>query len=99
MLRKGCSNFIKAISSNQSIASCSILPNHLQVSNYSTKSLSHDIPDHLKYVPDAPDPSFFQMVEYFYHRGWQIVEDKLVEENRQRISEEEKRKRVRGYLR
>ena len=100
MLRKGCSNLIKAIATsttNQS-AIASILPNHLhQHQNYSTK-LSHEIPEHLKYVPDSPDPSFFHMVEYFYHRGWQIVEDKLVEENRSRISEDENRKRVRGYL-
>lgn len=103
MFRKGCSSLIKAITAsttNQSITCCSVLPNHLQqqIHNYSTVVQSHDIPEHLKYIPDSADPSFFQMVEYFYHRGWQFVEDKLVEENRSRISEEEKRKRVRGYL-
>lgn len=98
MLRKGCSSLIKAITSgtsNQS-AIASVLPGHLSAP-YSTK-VSHEIPEHLRYVPDSADPSFFQMVEYFYHRGWQLVEDKLVEENRSRISEDEKRKRVRGYL-
>jgi glutamate dehydrogenase (NAD(P)+) len=63
-----------------------------------TGPVSHEIPQHLQYVPDAPDPSFFHMVEYFYHRGWQVVEDKLVEENRSKISDSEKRERVRGYL-
>lgn len=104
MLRKGCSNLIKAITStqipNQTASIASVLPNHQLINQqncYSTK-VSHEIPEHLRYVPDSPDPSFFHMVEYFYHRGWQIVEDKLVEENRSRISEDEKRKRVRGYL-
>lgn len=64
----------------------------------SKNGVSHEIPEHLTYVPDAADPSFFHMVEYFYHRGWQVVEDKLVEENRSKINESEKRERVRGYL-
>lgn len=58
----------------------------------------HKIPENLQYVEDAEDPSFFHMVEYFYHRGWQVVEDKLVEEFRGKLSLEEKRKKVRGYL-
>lgn len=58
----------------------------------------HQIPEHLQYVPDSEDPSFFHMVEYFYHRGWQVVEDKLVEEFKGRIAADEKRKRVNGYL-
>lgn len=58
----------------------------------------HQIPEHLEYVPTSEDPSFFHMVEYFYHKGWQVVEDKLVEEFKGRMSSEEKRKRVNGYL-
>lgn len=58
----------------------------------------HKIPDHLEYVPASEDPSFFHMVEYFYHKGWQVVEDKLVEEFKGKMSPEEKRKRVNGYL-
>lgn len=58
----------------------------------------HRIPEQIKYVETAPDPSFFHMVEYFYHRGWTIVEDKLVEEFKGRGTPEEKRKKVRGYL-
>ena len=59
----------------------------------------HRIPESLRYVEDSADPSFFHMVEYFYHRGWRIVEDKLVDEFRApRMSLEEKRKKVRGYL-
>lgn len=58
----------------------------------------HKIPEHLAYVPNSEDPSFFHMVEYFYHKGWQVVEDKLVEEFKGRLTTEEKRKRVNGYL-
>lgn len=58
----------------------------------------HNIPEHLAYVPNSEDPSFFHMVEYFYHKGWQVVEDKLVEEFKGRLTAEEKRKRVNGYL-
>lgn len=60
--------------------------------------LQHKVPEHLEYVTNSEDPSFFHMVEYFYHKGWQVVEDKLVEEFKGRISIEEKRKRVNGYL-
>lgn len=60
--------------------------------------LQHKVPEHLEYVPNSEDPSFFHMVEYFYHKGWQVVEDKLVEEFKGKISSEEKRKRVNGYL-
>ncbi|CAG2105049.1 unnamed protein product, partial [Medioppia subpectinata] len=59
---------------------------------------SHEIPESLRYVEDSADPSFFHMVEYFYHKGWQCVEDKLVEEFKGKLTPEEKRKKVRGYL-
>lgn len=58
----------------------------------------HEIPENIAYVEDADDPSFFHMVEFFYHRGWQVVEDKLVEEFKGKLALDEKRKRVRGYL-
>ncbi|XP_063089819.1 glutamate dehydrogenase 1, mitochondrial [Cavia porcellus] len=45
------------------------------------------------------DPNFFKMVEGFFDRGADIVEDKLVEDLRTRESEEQKRNRVRGILR
>uniref|UniRef100_G3ML80 glutamate dehydrogenase [NAD(P)(+)] n=2 Tax=Amblyomma TaxID=6942 RepID=G3ML80_AMBMU len=69
------------------------------VSQHQRRSYSdHKMPEQLQYVEDAEDPSFFHMVEYFYHRGWQVVEDKLVEEFKGKLSLEEKRKKVRGYL-
>lgn len=60
----------------------------------------HQIPDRLKNMPDDPNPKFFDMVEYFFHRACQIVEDKLVEDigKRSRMSVEEKKKKVKGIL-
>jgi len=58
----------------------------------------HKIPDRLEYIPTAEDPSFFESVEYFFHRGCQIVEDQLVEEMKERIPLDDKRKKVKGIL-
>lgn len=91
---------------------CKINPNALDLSLNAARSnllrassfllsryySSHVIPEHLHYVEDAEQPSFFHMVEYFYHKGWQVVEEKLVEEFKGKLSLEEKREKVRGYL-
>lgn len=59
----------------------------------------HQIPERLKDVPTSPDPKFFDMVEYFFHRACQIVEDKLVADIKSpKMSLEDKRKKVRGIL-
>lgn len=58
----------------------------------------HQIPERLRDVPTAADPKFFDMVEYFFHRGCQIAEDKLVEDIKGNLSIEEKKKRVKGIL-
>lgn len=60
----------------------------------------HQIPERLKDVPNAANPKFFDMVEYFFHRGCQIVEDKLVEDvgKGSRITLEERKKKVKGIL-
>ena len=47
---------------------------------------------------DEYDPNFFEMVEMFFDKAASLVEDKLVEEMKGRISVEEKRNRVRGIL-
>ena len=36
------------------------------------------IPERLAHVPEAEDPNFFNMVEYFYHKACVLAEDKLV---------------------
>lgn len=60
----------------------------------------HQVPDRLKDVPEAPNPRFFDMVEYFFHRACQIIEDKLVEDigKRSRVTIEERKKKVKGIL-
>jgi len=60
----------------------------------------HQIPDRLKDVPEAANPKFFDMVEYFFHRACQIIEDKLVEDirKRSRATVEERQKKVKGIL-
>lgn len=59
---------------------------------------SHQIPARLKDVPTAQDPKFFDMVEYFFHRGCQVSEEKLVEEMKGKESLEAKKKKVKGIL-
>uniref|UniRef100_A0A182IW02 glutamate dehydrogenase [NAD(P)(+)] n=2 Tax=Endopterygota TaxID=33392 RepID=A0A182IW02_ANOAO len=58
----------------------------------------HQIPERLKDVSTSPNPRFFDMVEYFFHRACQICEDKLVEDMKGRASLEEKKKKVKGIL-
>lgn len=60
----------------------------------------HQIPERLQDVPTAPNPKFFDMVEYFFHRACMIVEDKLVEDvgKRSRMTIEERKKKVKGIL-
>jgi len=58
----------------------------------------HKVPDRLAYIPDAEDPAFFEMVEYYFHRGCQMVEDSLIEEMKDRISLQDKRNRTSGIL-
>lgn len=60
----------------------------------------HQIPERLKDVPNAANPKFFDMVEYFFHRACQIAEDKLVEDvaKRSRLTVEERKKKVKGIL-
>ncbi|KAL3197716.1 hypothetical protein MRX96_044779, partial [Rhipicephalus microplus] len=94
-LRQLANAYGQAVTCRKSVKSA-IAP---MVSQYQRRSYSdHKMPEHLQYVEDSEDPSFFHMVEYFYHRGWQVVEDKLVEEFKGKLSLEEKRKKVRGYL-
>lgn len=52
----------------------------------------------VSYVEDAQDPSFADMVEYFFNRGASIVEDHLVQTLKGRMTQDEKRHRVQGIL-
>lgn len=62
----------------------------------------HQIPDRLKDVPTHPNPRFFDMVEYFFHRACMLVEDKLVEDlanvKGSRLDLEQRKHKVKGIL-
>lgn len=81
-----------------------LTPAALQTTTSSSSSCrgyaDHQIPERLKDVPTAPNPKFFDMVEYFFHRACQIIEEKLVEDvgKRSRLSVEERKKKVKGIL-
>ncbi|XP_031338059.1 glutamate dehydrogenase, mitochondrial [Photinus pyralis] len=62
--------------SNEIKAALKMLPSVFQTRNYA----DHKIPDRLKDIPTHPNPKFFDMVEYFFHKACMIVEDKLVED-------------------
>ena len=49
-------------------------------------------------LPEQSDPEFFEMVEYFFHRGCQLVEPHLVDTMRSRAPRDDKAKKVRGIL-
>merc|ERR1711997_798637 len=67
-------------------------PNHVYDATWS-------IPERLKGVPTADDPSFFNMVEYYFHKACILGEPRFMDlMKRMRISEEEKRKKVHGIL-
>jgi len=58
------------------------------------------IPDRLQHIPEAEDPGFFEMVEYFFHKSCVLIEDRLVDVNMKntRASREEKVKKAHGIL-
>ena len=58
------------------------------------------IPERLVHIPEAEDPGFFEMVEYFFHKACILSEDKLidVEMKSMRATREEKAKKAHGIL-
>jgi len=57
------------------------------------------IPERLEGIPEAENPAFFNMVEYYYHRACVLAEERLIKDlAKLRISEEDKRKKVHGIL-
>jgi len=58
-----------------------------------------EIPERLQNIPEADDPNFFNMVEYFFHKACILAESTLVAElNKFRMTGEEKQKKVHGIL-
>ncbi|KAJ8918049.1 hypothetical protein NQ315_011505 [Exocentrus adspersus] len=70
----------------------------LQGRNYA----DHVIPDRLKDMPVNPNPRFFDMVEYFFHKACVLVEDKLVEDlgkvKGSKLTLQQRKAKVRGIL-
>lgn len=62
----------------------------------------HVIPDRLQDMPDNPNPRFFDMVEYFFHKACVLVEDKLVEDlskvKGSKLTLEQRKAKVKGIL-
>lgn len=62
----------------------------------------HVIPDRLKDMPENPNPRFFDMVEYFFHKACVLVEDKLVEDlskvKGSKLTLDQRKAKVKGIL-
>lgn len=75
-----------------------VLPAAVQNRTYA----DHVIPDRLKDMPTNPNPRFFDMVEYFFHKACVLVEDKLVEDlakvKGSRLNLEQRKAKVKGIL-
>merc|ERR1712240_604577 len=56
--------------------------------------------ERLVHIPEAEDPGFFEMVEYFFHKACIISEDALIDNNMKnvRASREDKVKKAHGIL-
>jgi len=58
------------------------------------------MPERLVSIPEAEDPGFFEMVEYFFHKACILAEDKLIDVDMKnvRTTREEKVKKAHGIL-
>eukprot|EP00092_Neocalanus_flemingeri_P009854 GFUD01010621.1.p1 GENE.GFUD01010621.1~~GFUD01010621.1.p1 ORF type:complete len:557 (+),score=108.47 GFUD01010621.1:40-1710(+) len=58
------------------------------------------MPDRLVHIPEAEDPGFFEMVEFFFHKACILSEDKLIDEDMKNVrsTREEKVKKAHGIL-
>ena len=48
----------------------SLLPRISSLHTSAPVSGTWTIPDRLKHIPEADDPGFFEMVEYYFHKSW-----------------------------
>jgi len=71
---------------------------HLHTSTPVQGSLN--MPERLQNIPQAADPGFFEMVEYFFHKATILAEDNLIDEEMRtmRATREEKVKKAHGIL-
>jgi glutamate dehydrogenase (NAD(P)+) len=57
------------------------VPRVLSTSGFHTSSTAAGtwaIPERLQNIPEAEDPNFFNMVEYYFHKACILAEDNLV---------------------
>merc|ERR1712131_270437 len=71
-----------------------------QLSSSSPLNGSLQIPERLQGIPDAEDPGFFEMVEYFFHKACILSEDKLIDVDMKnmRATREERALKAQGIL-
>lgn len=98
-LKNVTKTLVPVTKSNFDISIFKLLPaTVIQSRNYG----DHRIPDRLKEIPAHPNPRFYDMVEYFFHRACMIVEDKLVEDlgnqKGSRLELSQRKARVKGIL-
>ncbi|KOB65609.1 Glutamate dehydrogenase, partial [Operophtera brumata] len=60
----------------------------------------YEIPEHLKTIATDSDPSFYRMVDYFYHSAVQVAEPSLIEhlKKHMHLSDKKRMQRVAGIL-
>lgn len=82
-------------------APTSLLPRISSLHTTGAVSGSWSIPDRLKHIPDADDPGFFEMVEYYFHKSCVMVEDTLIDDHMKnmRIARDKKVAKCHGILR
>jgi len=78
----------------------SLLPRGSSFHTSAAVAGSWTIPDRLKHIPDADDPGFFEMVEYYFHKSCVMVEDTLIDDHmkNQRIARDKKVAKCHGIL-
>lgn len=60
----------------------------------------YEIPAHLQPIANDPDPSFYRMVEYYYHSAVKVCEQSLVAHLKKHthLSDKKRIQRVAGIL-
>ena len=103
MLRRVALSILsKAHSQQQFVQNGGIVRSTLASSNYAgmtSPAVSAGARPYSSATEEKDDPNFFEMVETFVDRAAGMLEEKLVTELKERISDEEKLKRVQGILR
>merc|ERR1739844_709507 len=83
--------------SNEALARMSAASFHTSSKNQAD---TWEIPERLHHIPTAESPSFFNMVEYYFHKACVVAEPSLFDMlQRERTNIEAKKRKVHGILR